>query len=176
MTNLQKDVIYYYLGGYNALCCALICGTKQRYAHRVLTTDWGELDDVMEGYEPSFDTIRRRMTLDLILKGIGIVHIPRSQRFEYISLLAYLRIPYEDVKKLFSFDQYSFVGRAYYYGGRYWSRLDPEFMGITVEDYRDLMQLDWKDGVEDAETRKQKRLAKAEARRLAKTTANNENQ
>lgn len=165
MTTKQKDVIYYYLGGYNALCCALICGTKQRYVHRILTTDWGELDAVMENYEPSFETIGRRMTLDLIMKGIGIVHIPRSQKFEYISLLAYLKVPLETVLGLFPLERNGFVTHAYYYGGRYWTRLDPEFLGITLREYRALMQLDLKDNIVSAEERKAERLVKAEKRR-----------
>lgn len=138
MTENQKNVIYYRVEGYSPRHCALICGVTDNYARKILNRDI-EVD--LTGHSPNMDCVIRRTVLDHILRTAGYIYVPKTQKYGYISLLAYLGLDYKTLRGMFPDDESSFIYMAIHRSGQAWRDLDPDFMGVELEDYKKLFRL-----------------------------------
>lgn len=138
MTQKQKEVIYYNIEGYSARQCAIICCVSDSYARRIINnTETADL----EGFIPSLECITRRHILDHILQGAGYVYVPAGQKYGYVSLLAYLGFEYEELKGFFSEDISQFLYMAIHRSNKAWKDLDPDFLGVSLSDFKFLLNL-----------------------------------
>lgn len=115
MTNKQKNVIYYKLEGYSPRHCALISGVTDNYARKILSKDV-EID--LDGYYPDGNCILRRTVLDHIIGTAGYIYVPKTQKYAYISLLAYLGFDFKQLRGIFPDDESSFLYMAIHRSGQ----------------------------------------------------------
>ena len=138
MTERQKNVCYYYLKGYSARQTSLIAGVSDNYARRIINN----VEEInLEGYTPSLECVIRRKVLDHILAGASYIFVPNGEKYAYVSLLAYLGYDYHSLRKLFPDDQPQFIYMAIHRSNKAWKDLHSDFMGVTQEDYENLMQI-----------------------------------
>jgi hypothetical protein len=138
MTEKQKNIIYYKLQGYSPRHCSLICGVTDNYARKVLNRDI-ELD--ISDHYPDGECIIRRTVLDHIISTVGYVYVPKTQKYGYISLLGYLGFDYKQIRAIFPEDESSFLYMAIFRSNKAWKTLDPDFLGVELEDYKLLLRI-----------------------------------
>lgn len=138
MTNNQKNIYYYRILGYSARHCSLICGVSDNYARKVLNKDI-EVD--LDDYQPDMKCVIRRTVLDHIINTAGYIYVPKTQKYGYVSLLGYLGFDFKRLKSIFPDDESSFIYMAIHRSDKAWRNLDPDFMGVELEDYKLLMRL-----------------------------------
>lgn len=138
MTEKQKRICYFRLQGYGPRHCSLIAGTSDSYARRVINSV-EEVD--LQGYTPPIECMIRRKLLHHIMDGAGLIYVPNTQKYAYISLLGYLGFDYHQLHHLYPEDQGQFIYMALHRSNKAWRDLDSEFMGVSQEDYDDLMQI-----------------------------------
>lgn len=142
LTDKQKTIVYYRLQGYTQRQIALISGVTDSYVGRVLRdVDDTTLDEWLPTFAPSMDCIIRRKVLDHILSGVGYAYIPRTEKFGYVSLLAYLGYDYAALREAFPDDISNFLYMAIHRSNKAWRDFDPTIIGVNQEDYDNLLKI-----------------------------------
>lgn len=142
MTEKQKQLMYYKIQGYSNRHCELIAQVSRAYAHRILSTiDDSDLDSWIGNYTPPLECVIRRKILDHIVETAGLPYVPRYQRYNYISLLGYLGFTFKQLSVMFAEDQPEFIYNAIHRSNKAWKNLDPEYIGVSQEDYDNLLRI-----------------------------------
>lgn len=142
MTEKQKQLIYYKVQGYSNRHCELIAQVSRVYAYKVLTNlDDTTLDSWIGDYSPPVECVIRRRVLDHIVETAGLPYVPRHYRYNYISLLGYLGFTFKQLSAMFAEDQPEFIYNAIHRSNKAWKELDSEYIGVSQEDYDDLLRI-----------------------------------
>lgn len=138
LTEKQKAICYYRIKGYSPRHCALIAQVSDSYANRVISgTTEVDLDD----YTPPIECMVRKRVLDHILEGAGYVFIPKSEKYAYISLLAYLGFKHTTLRLMFPDDEPRFIYMASHRSDKAWKTFNSDVIGVNQVDYDNLMNI-----------------------------------
>lgn len=126
---------YLYWGElYNVRQTAIITGASEDYVRKVIKEERARgcaasYEDVTE------DMLRRKETIDRVMGLRGAYFIEGTQKYNYVSLLAYLGYSYDELRAIFPLDNSTFMSVAARRSAQAWRQFDSTMIGIPTEDY-----------------------------------------
>jgi hypothetical protein len=120
---------------YNVRQTAIITGASEDYVRKVIKGERAK------GCAASFEDINdsmlaRKQVIDKVMSLKGAFFVDGTQKYNYISLLAYLGYNDEELRAIFPLDNNTFMSVAAHRSGQAWREFDSTLIGITEEDYR----------------------------------------
>lgn len=120
---------------YNVRQTSIITGASEDYVRKVIKGERAK------GCEPSYEDIgdamlERKEVIDKVMSLRGAYFVDGTQKYNYISLLAYLGYNDEELRAIFPLDNNTFMSVAAHRSGQAWREFDSTLIGISDEDYR----------------------------------------
>lgn len=120
---------------YNVRQTSIITGASEDYVRKVIKGERAK--GCVASYEDiNDDMLERKQVIDKVMGLKGAYFVDETQKYNYVSLLAYLGYSDEELKVIFPLDNDTFMRVAAHRSGQAWRDFDSTLIGITAEDYR----------------------------------------
>lgn len=124
----------YWEENYTVRQTSIIVGCSEDYVRKIVREDRGK--DIAANYEGITESmVERKQVIDKVMSLRGTYFITGTQKYNYISLLAYMGYDPEEIRTIFPTDKTSFLGVAALRSGKAWQGFDSSIIGIEPEQF-----------------------------------------
>ena len=125
----------YWVECYTIRQVAIIAGCSEDYVRKIVRGDRGK--EIAANYEGMTENmVERKQVIDRVMSLRGAYIVDAAQKYNYISLLAYMGFGVDEIRTIYPTDKNSFIGVAALRSGQAWRNFDSNEIGIDEEMFR----------------------------------------